>query len=103
VAKSEQIGDRIRRERLRLEMTQRQLAAAVSVGVPHISKVEANRENPSDELLERLAKVFDIDAEELLISARKLPPDIVEDFASDPAKALAFLRTWKKQQHKPSR
>jgi transcriptional regulator with XRE-family HTH domain len=97
VANSEQIGDRIRRERLRLEMTQRQLAAAVNVGVPHISKVEANRENPSDELLERLAKVFGIDAEELLISARKMPPDLVEEFAADPAAALAFLRTWPKQ------
>jgi transcriptional regulator with XRE-family HTH domain len=75
---SETIGQRIKRERLRLQLTQRQLATKVDVGVPHISKVEADRENPSDDLLRRLAKVFKVDADELLLVARRLPDRVAE-------------------------
>jgi len=59
--------------------------------------VEANRENPSDDLIERVAKVFGVDADELLIVARRVPLELVEEFAADPAQALSFLRTWKKR------
>ena len=94
---AETIGQRIKRERLALEMTQRELAEAVDVGVPHISKIEAGRENPSDDLLRRLAHVFKADADELLLAARRLPAPLIEDFATDPATALAFLRTWREK------
>lgn len=77
-------------------MTQRELADRVDVGVPHISKMEANRENPSDDLLERLAKVFKIDADELFLTARRLPDSMIEKLAADPAEGLAFLRSFKK-------
>ena len=76
-------------------MTQRQLADQVSVGVPHISKVEADRESPSDALIERLAEVLSIDVDELFIVARRLPESMVDKFAVDPAKAAAHLREWK--------
>ena len=59
----ETIGERIKRERLGMQWTQRQLADEAGVGVPHISKVEAGRENPSDALLEQLAAIFKVDAE----------------------------------------
>jgi transcriptional regulator with XRE-family HTH domain len=38
---TETLGNRIRRERLAKEMTQRELAKKVGVGVPDISKIEA--------------------------------------------------------------
>lgn len=91
---AETIGERVKRERMALGLTQRELADAVGVGVPHISKVEAGRENPSDELLRRLADVFKIDPEELLLVARRIPENLAEDLAESPAAALAFLRTW---------
>jgi transcriptional regulator with XRE-family HTH domain len=94
MADGERIGDRIKRERLARGWTQRQLAEAVGVGVPHISKVEANRENPGDDLLERLAKVFKIDAAELFVAARRLPDGMIEKLALDPAAAVSFLRRW---------
>lgn len=90
----ETFGARVRRERLGLQMTQRQLAERVKVGVPHISKVEADRESPSDGLIERLAAVFNIDVDELFIVARRLPESMVEKFAVDPARAAAHLREW---------
>jgi transcriptional regulator with XRE-family HTH domain len=93
----ETIGQRIKRERLALKMTQRELAEAVDVGVPHISKVEAGRENPSDDLLRRLARVFKADVDELLLVARRLPETMMEDLAADPAEALMFLRTFREK------
>jgi transcriptional regulator with XRE-family HTH domain len=93
VTEAETFGARIKRERLGAGMTQRALAERVNVGVPHISKVEANRENPSDELIVRLAAVFDLDADELFLAARRLPPSLAEEMASDPAGALEYFRT----------
>jgi transcriptional regulator with XRE-family HTH domain len=90
---AETFGARIKRHRLAAGLTQRQLADKVGVGVPHISKVEADREKPSDDLIVRLAKVFSVDADELFLTARRLPPALAEDVASDPAKALQYFRT----------
>ena len=92
---TETIGQRIKRERLSKGMTQRDLAAAVDVGVPHISKIEASRENPSDDLLTKLAEVFGADADELMLVAHRVPDDLMEKLATDPSEALEFLRTWK--------
>ena len=89
----ESIGQRIRRERLQRSMTQRELAAAVGVGVPHVSKVEAGRENPSDELIARVADVFECDFEELLLVARRLPEHFLDQLAVDPKESLRYLRT----------
>ena len=92
---AEQIGRRIRRERLERSMTQRALADAVDVGVPHISKIEAGRENPSDDLLRRIADVFGCDADEFLLVARRIPQDLMERLAADPRQSLEYLRQWK--------
>ena len=96
VTTSETIGQRIRRERLAREMTQRELADAVDVGVPHISKVEDDRESPSDDLLRRIATALKIDADELFIVARRLPEEMIEQLAADPTQAVLFLRQWPK-------
>lgn len=91
----ELIGQRIKRERLAADLTQRELADAVGVGVPHISKVEAGRESPSDDLLVKLAEKFSVSVDELMLTARRLPEDLLEELASDPKQSLEFLRTWK--------
>lgn len=91
----EAIGQRIKRERLAVNMTQRELASQVNVGVPHISKIEAGRENPSDELLQRVAEVLELDPDELLLVAGRLPAEAIEDLAANPMLALQFLRTFR--------
>lgn len=93
----ETIGQRIKRERLKLGWTQRHLAEAVQVGVPHISKVESGRENPSDELLVKLAKKFKVESDELLLVARRVPDGLIDTLVADPEAALAFLRTFPKE------
>lgn len=95
VSDIETIGQRIRRERLERSLTQRQLAEKVGVGVPHISKVEAGRESPSDELIGKIADEFGVDKDELLIAARRVPDELIEKLASDPSASLEMLRTWK--------
>ena len=79
-------------------MTQRALAEVVGVGVPHISKIEAGRENPSDDLLRKIADLFGCDLDELLLAARRMPSDLIEEFAADPAGSLEYLRRWKGRQ-----
>ena len=96
---AESIGQRIRRERLERNMTQRELADLVGVGVPHISKVEAGRENPSDELLGRVAKVFECDIDELLLVARRIAPHLMERLVADPAGSLEYLRQWRAREN----
>ena len=91
----EEIGQRIKRERLKRAMTQRDLAEMVHVGTPHISKVEAGRESPSDALLRNIAEVLECDFDELLLTARRVPPDLLESLAADPRQSLQFLREWK--------
>lgn len=78
-------------------MTQRELAKKADVGAPHISKIEAGRESPSDELLRTIATVLQCDFEELLLAARRMPSDLMEEFASNPQKSLQFLRQWKRE------
>ena len=89
----ESVGQRIKRERMARNMTQRDLAEAVGVGVPHISKVEAGRENPSDGMLSKAAAVLECSYDELLLAARRLPSDLMEQLAENPARSLEFLRT----------
>ena len=91
----ELIGQRIKRERLKKGMTQRDLAVLVRVGVPHISKIEAGRENPSDDLLQKIADVFHCDVDELLLVAKRIAPHLMEELATDPVRSLEYLRRWK--------
>lgn len=91
----ETIGQRIKRERLSRDLTQRELAEAVKVGVPHISKVEADRENPSDDLLRNIAELFALDVDELMLVARRLPDTLMEKLAATPTQSLLHLRQWR--------
>ena len=91
---TEMIGQRIKRERLAQVMTQRMLAEEVGVGVPHISKIEAGRESPSDALLRKIADVLGCDFDELMLTARRLPQDLMDTLASDPQGSLRYLRQW---------
>lgn len=79
-------------------MTQRALAEEVDVGTPHISKIEAGRENPSDELLRKIADLFGCEFDELLLVARRIPYDLLEQLASDPKESLEYLRKWKSRE-----
>lgn len=88
----ETIGQRIKRERLLKDMTQRDLADAVGVGVPYISKIEADRETPADDKIIKIAEALRVDPDELLLTARKMPADLMDRLAANPAEGIEFLR-----------
>lgn len=69
----ETLGDRIRRRRLELGLTQKQLGEAVNRSVQLISDWEANRRRPSIDVMPRLAAVLQMSLQELF-DADPLPP-----------------------------
>lgn len=72
-------------------MSQRQLAAKVGVGFPHLSKVENGAETPSDELLAKLADAIGDDIDELMAIANRVSPDLAETVIVN-SNARMFLR-----------
>lgn len=67
-------GDLLRLKRLEARKTQPEIAKLVGVSTNYISEIEkGNRINPSDEIIVRLAEIFDLDEDDLFISFKKLP------------------------------
>jgi HTH-type transcriptional regulator, competence development regulator len=92
----ESLGQRIKKERLARGMTQRELADAAGIKVPYVSKIEADKETPTEEKIIKLAQVLGLDADELTLAAGRMPADVMDRLTADPTKALEFLRTIRK-------
>ena len=75
-------GERVRQLRQGKKLTLRALSARIGVGFTYLSKVENERLDfatyPSDDLIVKLAAALDADADELLLMAKKIPPQIRE-------------------------
>lgn len=54
------IGERIKKIRTDLSMTQKDFAEKISVSRPFISRVESNKETPSDTLIKLISFTFDV-------------------------------------------
>ncbi len=67
-------------------------APELGVSYTYLSKIENSRSNPSAELLERMAKYYDADKDELLVLADRIPEDIQAILRENPREALDFLR-----------
>jgi transcriptional regulator with XRE-family HTH domain len=73
-------GQRVRELRRGKNLGQRALAAKVGVSFTYISRVETESLDfgryPSEELIRKLAKALDAEADELLLLAKKIPEPI---------------------------
>lgn len=73
-------GEKIRQLRKAKDLTLRDLAAKVKVNFTYLSKIENQKlsfgEYPSEDLIRKLAKVLNGEADELLLLAQKIPEDI---------------------------
>ena len=77
-------------------MTQRDLAEMVRRrALPTFRRSKLVAESPSDALLRNIAEVLECDFDEFLLTARRVPPDLLDTFAADPRQSLRFLREWK--------
>lgn len=70
----------------------KRLAPDLGVTYSYLSKLENSEVNPSEELVTRVAKYFKYDRDELLLSAGKVPQEIMEILRTNPQDAIEFLR-----------
>jgi transcriptional regulator with XRE-family HTH domain len=88
------VGAFLKAARLQANLSQRKLAELAGVSFPHISKIEAGHEIPSEDLLLRLADILDVSADELLLAADRLPEDVSQAILAKRRLAPEFLRSW---------
>jgi transcriptional regulator with XRE-family HTH domain len=68
------------------------LAPELGVSYTYLSKLENGVAAPSDQFIERVAKYFDYDHDRLLLSAGKVPEEILKILRENPDTALQFLK-----------
>jgi transcriptional regulator with XRE-family HTH domain len=89
-------GERLRELRKARNLSQRTLGSQVSVSFTYISKVENGKldfgDYPSEELICKLAKALDVDEDEMLILAEKIPGQIRKRFFERPDVFRALAR-----------
>ena len=89
-----ELGEKVRELRLAAGLSQRDLAAQVGVGFPHISKVENGVQIPSEELLVAIAKTVGVSSDVLLQLANRVPNELSQ-LIREKSSATVFLRKWK--------
>jgi putative DNA methylase len=82
----------IKKRRKALDLTIRATAQRVGVDVAYLSRVEAGRVPPSDQLLRKLAQVLQCDEDELFLLAGRLPESVRKMVSRQPDRAAAALR-----------
>lgn len=75
-------GAKIRELRKAKNLSQRALGEQVGINFTYLSKIESEKldfaQYPSEDLIRKLASALDADVDELLLLAKKIPPDIRE-------------------------
>ena len=70
----------------------KRLAPELRVNYTYLSKLENSEMSPSAELVDRVAEYFSYDRDALLLSAGKVPQEILDILREHPDDALKFLR-----------
>lgn len=87
-------SDTIKELRKKKEMTQRQLADELNVNFTYISKIESGKLDvpPSEDLIRKMARVLESDADYLLDLAGKFDLKQLQQVAMDKPEVGAILR-----------
>jgi transcriptional regulator with XRE-family HTH domain len=100
--KEKSFGQIIREQRMKLGMSQKQLASKIkkedgeSISAQYQNDIEHNRRNPPSEfLIEQYAKHLDLPVDYLMVAAGSVPSDIRERAIKDPKVAEAIQETFK--------
>jgi transcriptional regulator with XRE-family HTH domain len=88
----EEFGQILRQLRSRKGIGIKRLAPELGVSYSYLSKLENHEVAPSEELVGKVASYFDYDRNRLLISAGKIPQEILQILQAHPDEALEFLR-----------
>lgn len=85
-------GNILRQLRAKKGLGIKRLAPDLGVTYTYLSKLENNEAGPSQGFVMRVAQYFKYDLDELLLSAGKVPPEILEILRTHPHDAVGFLR-----------
>jgi transcriptional regulator with XRE-family HTH domain len=89
-------GQHLRELRRNRNLGQKALAAMVGLSHTYLSKVENERldfaQYPSEDAILKLAQALEVDGDELLLLAQKVPPGIRSRIMQRPEAFLAFSR-----------
>ncbi len=78
------LGARLRDLRLDRKLTQRGLADELRLDFTYLSKIENGADTPGEDTLQRMAVFFEVDADELLALAGRVPPELTERARREP-------------------
>jgi HTH-type transcriptional regulator, competence development regulator len=87
-----EFGQILRRLRTTTGIGIKRLAPELQVNYTYLSKLENDEITPSVELVGRVAEYFHYDRDALLLSAGKVPEEIIDILRAHPDEALKFLR-----------
>jgi len=66
MSSQEEIGRKIKKARLKAEMTQADVAEKADIHVNYFARIERGEENPSIEIIEKIAKALKVKSSEIL-------------------------------------
>lgn len=87
------IGEFIRHHRQERALSLRDLARRIGIDVAYLSRVEASKAPPSDQLLQHVAEALDMNADEFLLVAGRLPEKIRAMVEKRPYRVSTALRS----------
>lgn len=87
-----EFGDLLRTLRLGSGLGLKKLGPELGVSYGYLSKLENHEVRPSEEFVNRVATYFSYDSNRLLLSAGKVPPEVVQILRDNPDEAIKFLR-----------
>ena len=86
------IGDVIHEARVKLKLSLRDVTKKLDITPSYLSDIENNRRVPSEEVLGRLAKLLDLDYDDLMARAGRFGEDAVRYMMKTPAAGVLFRR-----------
>jgi transcriptional regulator with XRE-family HTH domain len=87
-----EFGILLRELRTRAGIGIKQLGPELGVSYTYLSKLENDEVNPSAEFVSRVADYFSYDRNRLLLSAGKVPSEVLDILREHPDEAIGFLR-----------
>ena len=87
-----EFGQVLRDLRTSRQLSLKRLAPDLGVDYSYLSKLENGQVRPSAELVRKVAGYFEYEEDLLLLTASRIPPDIVAILREHPEDAVAFLR-----------
>jgi HTH-type transcriptional regulator, competence development regulator len=85
-------GKLFRRLRSKTGLGIKRLAPELGVSYTYLSKLENNELNPSEAFVQRAARYFKTDRNQMLLSAGKIPPEVLRILREHPEDAVELLR-----------